>query len=414
MSLKVIAHENDPQLWKVLVTAKYANTQVDFALGSDPSSKDVLAKSPMGRVPVLETEKGCIFEANSIVRHIARMSKGNLYGSNEIEASMIDNYLDFANDMELPASVWIFPILGMIENKPKATSQAQTDIKKALDFLNNQLVTRTFLVGERITIADIVVAMTLFHLFQKVLDATTRKACPNVVRWFTTIVNQANVKAIVGEFTLCAKAEVAPATFTPKKPVEEKKEAPKKAATKEVKKEVKPDDDEEEESFEDEAPKKANPLDALPKSSMVFDEWKRTYSNAKDTKGTAMPWLWQNYDQNGYSMWRCDYKYNDENTQVFKTCNLVGGWIQRLDRLRKYGFGSLIIFGDEPKLEISGIWIFRGPDVPAEMTATDDYEQYDWKKLDVSDKATQELVGDYFAWDGSFEGRKFNQAKIFK
>lgn len=416
MSLKVIAHEANPQLWKVQITAKYANVTVDTTLGQNPSSKEVAAKSPMGKVPILETPNGSIFESNSIVRHIARLSKGNLYGSNEIEASMIDNYLDLANDMELPIAVWIFPILGHIANKPKATTQAQADIKKSIEYLNTQLSTRTFLVGERVTIADIVVAMTLYHLFQKVYDNNARKSCQNVVRWFTTVVNQPHVKSVVGDFTLCQKTEVAPATFTPKKDEkqEAKKEAPKKKEEAPKKKEE--DAEEDDEAVEDDTPKKPNPLDFLPKSSMVFDEWKRVYSNAKDIKQQAMPWLWQNFDQAGYSMWICDYKYNNECEKLFMTCNLIGGWIQRLDKLRKYGFGSICIFGNEPNLEVSGAWIFRGPDIPQEMKETDDCEHYVWKKVDPNDAATKELIGDYFAWEGTFGGtnKEVNQGKIFK
>jgi len=97
------------------------------------------------------------------------------------------------------------------------------------------------------------------------------------------------------------------------------------------------------------------------------------------------------------------------------TCNLIGGWIQRLDKLRKYGFGSLAIFGQEPTLEIQGVWLFRGQEPPEEMKETVDYENYTWKKLDPADKASQELVNDFWAWDGSFGGNKsFNQGKIFK
>ena len=41
-------------------------------------------------------------------------------------------------------------------------------------------------------------------------------------------------------------------------------------------------------------------------------------------------------------------------------CNLVSGMFQRLDKLRKNGFASVCIFSEDKKIEISGIWIFRG------------------------------------------------------
>jgi len=144
-----------------------------------------------------------------------------------------------------------------------------------------------------------------------------------------------------------------------------------------------------------------------------MDEWKRFYSN-NDVK-LSIPWFWEKFDKEGYSLWICDYKYNNElaKDSVFKTCNLVGGFIQRLDKLRKYGFGSVLIFDGETSLEISGAWLFRGQEVPAEMTTCDDYELYTWKKVESAEdkKKLEEL----WAWAGDFGGRKFiDQGKVFK
>merc|ERR1712226_1164500 len=70
-------------------------------------------------------------------------------------------------------------------------------------------------VGERLTLADISVACTLLHLYQLALDPTLRSAYVNVNRWFLTIVNQPNVKAVLGEVKLCSKpAEIDPKKYT--------------------------------------------------------------------------------------------------------------------------------------------------------------------------------------------------------
>jgi len=195
---------------------------------------------------------------------------------------------------------------------------------------------------------------------------------------------------------------------------EPKKEQPKKEQPKPKKEQPKKDEDEEDFDLEEkEEKKKPNPLDSLPPSKMVLDDWKRVYSN-EDTRGKAIPWLWEHYDPEGYSIYFGDYKYNDECKKTFMTANLLGGFVQRLDKLRKYGFGSLIIFGEEPNLSVSVCFLFRGKEIPAEMTECDDAEHYNWRKADTNDAATRELIGDFWAWDGSFGGRKFNQGKIFK
>jgi len=408
--VKVYSDNANPSLYKVLIASKYANVAVD----SQNADKTALNKAPMGKLPFLETQDNTIiYGDNAITRYIARLGKGHLYGANDVEAGLIESFITLSStDIDLPASVWIFPILGYISNNAQATDRAKKDIQKVLAYLNKHLATRTYLVGERITIADIAVSMSLYYLYQKVMDVNFRKGFTNANRWFTTLVNQPQFKAVIGEFTFCTQQEVAKegevkAETKPEKkaekPKEEKKPAPK----------PKPDDEEEEDEFA-EKPEKKNVLDFLPASKMNLDEWKRTYSN-KETRTEALPWFFQNLDLEGYSLWFCEYKYNNELEAVFKTCNLLNGFYQRLEKLRKYGFGSMCIFGNEGgNLSISGVWLFRGKEVPAEMSEVDDYVHYDFRRLDTSNQADKALVEDYFAWDGNFGGRQFNQGKIYK
>jgi elongation factor 1-gamma len=91
----------------------------------------------------------------------------------------------------------------------QAIPTAKADIRKVLDVLNKHLQTRTFLVGERLTIADIVVSLSLIRLYERVLDNGFRKQFQNTNRWYTTCVNQPQFKNVIGEPTFCVKMEVA-------------------------------------------------------------------------------------------------------------------------------------------------------------------------------------------------------------
>jgi len=76
-----------------------------------------------------------------------------------------------------------------------------------------------------------------------------------------------------------------------------------------------------------------------------------------------------------------------------------------------------LIFGEEPSLQIAGVWIFRGQDIPEEMRTCDDFDQYNWKKLDPSDEQTKQLINDFWLWNGDFAllgGKKVNQGKAYK
>ena len=54
-----------------------------------------------------------------------------------------------------------------------------------------------------------------------------------------------------------------------------------------------------------------------------MDDFKRFYSNNDEDK--SIPYFWEKFDKENYSIWRCDYKYADELTMVFMSCNLIGG-----------------------------------------------------------------------------------------
>jgi elongation factor 1-gamma len=56
----------------------------------------------------------------------------------------------------------------------QSTDRAKEDVKLALQALNTHLLPQTYLVGERITLADIGVACTLLQLYQYVLDTSFR------------------------------------------------------------------------------------------------------------------------------------------------------------------------------------------------------------------------------------------------
>jgi len=51
----------------------------------------------------------------------------------------------------------------------QATEQAQGTVRKVLEVLDAALATRTFLVGERVTLADITVVCNLLLLYKQVL-----------------------------------------------------------------------------------------------------------------------------------------------------------------------------------------------------------------------------------------------------
>eukprot|EP01010_Urceolus_cornutus_P004240 NODE_647_length_1460_cov_1505.178597_g487_i0.p1 GENE.NODE_647_length_1460_cov_1505.178597_g487_i0~~NODE_647_length_1460_cov_1505.178597_g487_i0.p1 ORF type:complete len:421 (+),score=114.41 NODE_647_length_1460_cov_1505.178597_g487_i0:94-1356(+) len=420
--MKLYAESGNLRANKVLIVAEYAGIKFDvppFELGKDNLTEEFLLKNPIGKTPVLETDDGMIvFESNAICKYVASLKpEAGLLGTSDLQAAQIAQWVEFTtSEVEPSVLTWVGPIIGAIPFDGQLHKRAQDLIKIAFTALNRYLERNTFLVGERLTIADIILAATVLPLFQKALEPRHRTPYPNVNRWFELITQQPNFRAVwkleptqwctVAQKPVQAKKEAKPEKEKKEaKPKEEKKEKPKKAE-----KEAEPEDEEEE------VPEVVakNPLDLLPKSSFVLDAFKREYSNNKDIKPT-MQYLWENYDPEGYCMLWCTYKYNADNGALFKSTNLIGGFFQRLERFHKYAFGQMLICGEEGKHDITGFWIFRGTQLPESMNDVPDTELYEWKLIDYKglDDAQKARITSYLNWE-DIDGQTCQDGKTFK
>merc|ERR1712110_970796 len=395
---------------KALIAAKYSGAEVslakDFKFGETNKSPEFLKKFPLGKVPAFEGSDGVLLtESNAIAYYVAN---DELRGGSEASArARVVQWMAMADNEILPAAcTWVFPTMGIMQFNKNATERAKEDVKTAMKSLNDHLLTRTFLVGERLTLADIAVATTMLSLYKQVLDPAFRKPFVNVTRWFTTVVNLPHAQAVLGEVTLCKMAEFDAkkfAEFSGKgdKKAEKKEKAPKQEQKKpEKKKEEKKKEAEPEAADVPPEPKKADPFEKMPKGTFDLEEWKRFYSNNDEPESVA--WFWEHFDHENYSIWRGDYKYNDELTMVFMSCNLIGGMFQRLEKLKKNAFASCCLFGKDNDSSISGVWVFKGKELAFELSEDwqIDYASYAWKKLDSKSDECKKMVEQYWKWEG--------------
>jgi elongation factor 1-gamma len=331
-----------------------------------------------------------------------------LYGATPYEASVIDAWVDWSAKIDTAVGIWLYPILGYLEFNAAATEAAKADVGKLLTTLNNYLLTRTYLVGESVTLADIILASSLFAGFRMLFDAKFRKPFGNVVRWFSTVVRQPNFAAVAGPLTLATEMAV----YVPKAAPAAAAPAPAAAASTGAGAE---------EDDEDKPSKKApNPLDLLPPTKLNLEEFKRVYSNnTKDIRGTVLPWLWEHFEADGWSFWFADYLFNQDLTKMFMTSNLTRGFVQRLEAARKYSFAVIITFGEDNKSEIHACFLVRGTERPPELQAEmcEDCDSYTWRKADPTNATDKALIEDFMDQEGKFTGTwptEVADVKVFK
>lgn len=129
---------------------------------------------------------------------VTYLAPPSLKGTSVLQEAQVLQWLNLSEHELLPA------VLALVDPSPAAKAtigRARQEVQHHLDALNKLLLTRTYLVGEVVTAADVAVACVLLPAFQNVLDGPSRSKSSNVVRWFNTIVNQPNIKHVIGDVT---------------------------------------------------------------------------------------------------------------------------------------------------------------------------------------------------------------------
>ncbi|KAJ0874478.1 putative S-crystallin, Thioredoxin-like superfamily, glutathione S-transferase domain superfamily [Helianthus annuus] len=123
---------------KVLIAAEYVGVEVKcpdhFELGVSNKTPEFLKMNPVGKVPVLETPDGVIFESNAIAR----------YG--ESDHGQIEQWIDFASmEIDLNLLTWLRLRLGLDDYVASIEETSIAALKRALDALNTYLCCTYFL-----------------------------------------------------------------------------------------------------------------------------------------------------------------------------------------------------------------------------------------------------------------------------
>ncbi|POY76528.1 hypothetical protein BMF94_0369 [Rhodotorula taiwanensis] len=397
-----------PRVQPALIAAKYEGVEVQYEEVNPFKGcpAEYLEKFPLGLIPALEHGDFKLTECIAVASYIARENKANLHGKTQEDHAQVLRWMSFANTDVMALYQWFLPLVDSSRPYLKPTVEAaKAKALKSLDFLEKYLADRTFLVSERITLADIHLASVLGPAFATVLDADFRKSHPNVTRHFQTVAHQPQVLEVTGkEPVLCDKAAV----YTPPKKEEKPKAAPAPKAEK-PKAAPAPADDE-----TPAEPKAKHPCEALGQAkSFPLDEWKRQYSNNETP--VAMKWLDEHYDETAaqeYSFCRADFKYNEELTQTFMSANQVTGLHTRLEGSRKYLFGNMLVYGTTNASKIVGVYMFRGSNVEDIFSVAPDWESYEFTPLDY--KKDRELIEKVWSWEGKVDGLECADGKTFK
>ncbi|ETW55524.1 hypothetical protein PFUGPA_02286 [Plasmodium falciparum Palo Alto/Uganda] len=408
---KLLAPKNDVRTLKVQTVASFCNVKLNmpnFELGKDNKTADFLKHSPLGRLPVLVTSHGSIFESNAVCKYLCSIHReGDYLGKGSFEEAQVNMWVDFNTyELEIPMTCYM---------NNKSCEKSLKHIEDTLKCYNNHLLYNQYMVGNSITIADIFISVILyFSLNSGALNESIVLKYKNLYRLYDTISNQKQFKYVFACDQNKKKNTQDKSTGAKKKQGNNKKDDNNNNNNNDA-------DNQHADLLSDDLaekkqPKKTNPLDLLPPSNFSLDEWKYKFSNEKDLLNNAMPHFWKTYDPNGFSLYYMKYdKLEDECQISFVACNMAGGFLQRLENnFSKYSFAVVTVLGENKSYDIEGVWLFRGTDIPFEMKDHPSFEYHIFKKLDINNTQDKKIVEEYWCSKETVDNRPLVDRKVWK
>jgi elongation factor 1-gamma len=409
MSEKLVGYRFSPTVQEVLHVIHLTKATVelqDVDWEDKETRKTLTPKSPTGTFPFLEIGDQVLSESRAIENYLAMKYKPELLGENELEKAQVRQWSDFGIfEIGFCAKEIVYPIFGWKPYCKESADKANERLKGFMRTLDAQLKDKEYVMGAKLTLADVCLFRELKYFFQLVFPKGLRdKVFPNVTKWFQKMAETEEVKKVYGKILLCNQ---------PLKPfIQEQKEEKKPEKKQEKKPEKKPEEGEEPPKEK----KKVNPLDLLPPSKLELETFKRAFLNNKD-KEDAMNKFWEIYDPEGYSLWWVEYQNLPTECKIlFRTSNSKGMFLQKCDAVRRYAFAVHGVYGVEDDYKIRGCWMFRGTEIPQEMKDNDLYEYLTFRKLDINKPEDKQLVHDYWTKlneTDEVEGRKCADVEYF-
>ena len=409
MSEKLVGYRFSPTVQEVLHVIHLTKATVelqDVDWEDKETRKTLTPKSPTGTFPFLEIGDQVLSESHAIENYLAMKYKPELLGENELEKAQVRQWSDFGIfEIGFCAKEIVYPIFGWKPYCKESADKANERLKGFMRTLDAQLKDKEYVMGAKLTLADVCLFRELKYFFQLVFPKGLRdKVFPNVTKWFQKMAETEEVKKVYGKILLCNQ---------PLKPfIQEQKEEKKPEKKQEKKPEKKPEEGEEPPKEK----KKVNPLDLLPPSKLELEVFKRAFLNNKD-KEDAMNKFWEIYDPEGYSLWWVEYQNLPTECKIlFRTSNSKGMFLQKCDAVRRYAFAVHGVYGVEDDYKIRGCWMFRGTEIPQEMKDNDLYEYLTFRKLDINKPEDKQLVHDYWTKlneTDEVEGRKCADVEYF-
>lgn len=187
--LKLFICNEDYTTLKVQIVASVVGADMSVEKSTELTRLEASAKNM-----VLQTSGGNLTQHIAILRFLAGLSSSsNLLGAEDIDRAQVDQWLEFSwQELEVPLQL----LLNSSESE-SVVRQATQDVVNNFSVLEDHLSSRTYLVGETLSVSDISLFVAYLVSVEKKFIST--KSFPALNRWARSISVAAAIKSFVAE-----------------------------------------------------------------------------------------------------------------------------------------------------------------------------------------------------------------------
>ena len=183
---------NNSKISKCVVASKYAGIEVkqipEFEVSKHAKEESYLKKFPLGEIPAFEGSDGLLLTESSAIACYFASQCDYLLGNDVKEKAQILRYVFFVeSQINSFNPALLYPIFGLTTYNEEMAKIVQPRYENALKVLNDEIGSKKFLVGNSITLADIVVYCDLFNHFKHLIHSALQQKLPNLKRYFEVL-----------------------------------------------------------------------------------------------------------------------------------------------------------------------------------------------------------------------------------
>jgi elongation factor 1-gamma len=246
---KLYGYRFSPTVQEVLHTIELTKAPItleDISWDDEARRAEILPKAPTQTLPLLETDKGLLSQSKAIELYLVETYKPDMYGTTPIEKALINQWIDFATqEIYTSSRPLVYPIFGWMEHDKDLVNESGKELLNNLKIVDKHLEGKKYLVGDKMTLADVVLVNKIRLLFMMIYtDGLRTHQLKNLNDYFISIMETPEAKKAYGRTLLCKQPVRAYIKPKEDKKKEEKKKEEKKKEEKKEKKEKEEDEEE--------------------------------------------------------------------------------------------------------------------------------------------------------------------------